>query len=108
MKAIQATLAAAVLAASGLASAAPAFEGGQASAGLTFEPQAGASQRDRADVAAEARAAVRNVDSRSGQQYAAEANKNAQPVASDRTRAQVRAEAASARSNQVFEGGQAA
>ena len=109
MQAIQATLAAAVLAASGLASAAPAFEGGQAT-GLTFEPQAAATQRDRADVAAEARVAARTLNSRSGQQTAAEATKNLRPIASTATRAQVRAEGAAAAraSHRVFEGGQAA
>jgi hypothetical protein len=108
MKALHTTLAAVLLAASGFASAAPAFEGGQAGEGLTFEPVAAVSQRSAADVRAEGTAAVRTLDSRDGQQ--AEVNAaNAPKAAGTRARADVRSEGAiAARSaHQAFEGGEA-
>lgn len=107
MNAIRLTLATAALAASGLASAAGAFEGGQASNGLTFEPAVQGAARTVAEVRAEGQAALLAINSRSGQQSNAEANLR-QRVVSTRDRAEVRAEAlATVRGRQpVFEGGE--
>jgi hypothetical protein len=102
MKAIQATLAATLLAAAGLASAAPAYEGGEASQGLTFEPVAGATQAQ--DVGARATTAVALEGGQASQGLTFEP-----AAAAQRTRAEVRAEGRiAARAEQhVYEGGQA-
>jgi hypothetical protein len=107
MNAIRFTLAAAALAASGLASAAGAFEGGQASNGLTFEPAVQGAPRAVAEVRAEGRAALLALNSRSGHQGISETNKTIRAVSS-RNRDDVKAEAlAAARApQQVFEGGE--
>lgn len=108
MNSIRFTLAALAFGATGLTFAAPAFEGGTAANGLTFEPVVSGPARARADVAAEGRAALLAINSRSGHQNGADQNARV-AFNGTRSRADVRAEAiAAAQARQpVFEGGEA-
>ena len=102
MKAIQATLAATLLAAAGIASAASAYEGGEASQGLTLEPVAAATQ------AQDVRGLATTATVFDGGQ--ASASLTFEPAAAvQRTRAEVRDEGriAARSATRVFEGGQA-
>jgi hypothetical protein len=88
------------------------YEGGDASnAYRVVPPSAAGAMLDRAAVAAEGRAAARQVDSRAGYQSDAERTYSAAPRAGVLSRAQVReatAEMGGPPPRQTFEGGDAA
>lgn len=107
MQALPTTLAAVLLAASGLASAATVFEGGQAADALTFEPAPSAIHLQRAVVRAQGTAAERALDSRSGMESTVQAQDEPR-FTSTLSRAEVRREGiAFARADhRVFDGGQ--
>jgi hypothetical protein len=106
MKRLFATALFSIAAAHAAAQTSPAFEGGQAT-GLTLgEPFAAIVPADRAEVAQEAREAMHDLDSSSGQQSELARDTALDDFVSSRTRAEVRAEARARQSSAgIYDGG---